>query len=112
MKMYSVDELIYECPVEALSSILGKKWVPGIIWSIKKNKIRFGELQRELDGCSKKMLIQQLDMLMEKGIILNDKKFINNTVESTYYLSESGLTLLPIMEHMIHWSNRNLICDK
>ena len=40
--MYSVDEIIYGCPVEALSSILGKKWVAEIIWQIKEQKIRFG----------------------------------------------------------------------
>lgn len=110
--MYSVDEMIYECPVEALSSILGKKWVAVIIWEIQEKKMRFGELQRAIEGCSKKMLIQQLDLLIEQGIIVNDKKEMNNTVESTYYLSNSGLRLLPVMEKMIVWSNSNLICNK
>lgn len=110
--MYSVDEMIYECPVEALSSILGKKWVAVIIWEIQEKKMRFGELQRAIEGCSKKMLIQQLDLLIEQGIIVNDKKEINNTVESTYYLSNAGLRLLPVMEKMIVWSNSNLICNK
>ncbi|MFR5266640.1 winged helix-turn-helix transcriptional regulator [Clostridium sp.] len=109
--MYSVEKIIYECPVEALSSILGKKWVASIIWEIKDKKMRFGELKRAIEGCSKKMLTQQLDLLIEQGIIINDKRLMNNVVESTYYLSESGLTLLPIMEKMIFWSDKNLICD-
>ena len=109
--MYSVDEMIYECPVEALSNILGKKWVAEIIWSIQEDKIRFGELLRNLEGCSKKMLSQQLELLINNNIIINDKKTINNIVESTYYLSKSGLLLLPIMEKMINWSNNNLICE-
>lgn len=110
--MYNVNKIIYGCPVEALSNILGKKWVATIIWSIKENKVRFGELQRAVDGCSKKMLIQQLDLLIENNIIVNDKKIANNTIESTYYLSESGVLLLPIMEKMIGWSNRNLSCGE
>lgn len=109
--MYDVDDLIYDCPVEALSNLLGKKWVAAIIWTIQDRKIRFGELQRALDGCSKKMLTQQLEHLIKQNIIINDKKSINNSVESTYYLSESGLTLLPIMEKMIVWSNSNISCD-
>lgn len=109
--MYSVDEMIYDCPVEALSNILGKKWVAEIIWSIQEEKIRFGELLRNLEGCSKKMLSQQLELLINNNIIINDKKTINNIVESTYYLSQSGLLLLPIMEKMINWSNNNLICE-
>ncbi|MDQ0150443.1 winged helix-turn-helix transcriptional regulator [Eubacterium multiforme] len=109
--MYSVDEMIYDCPVEALSNILGKKWVAEIIWSIQEEKIRFGELLRNLKGCSKKMLSQQLELLINNNIIINDKKTINNIVESTYYLSKSGLLLLPIMEKMINWSNNNLLCE-
>ena len=110
--MYNVDEIIYECPVEALSNILGKKWIAIMIWELQDNKLRFGELQRLIDECSKKMLTQQLDLLIDNDIIINDKKITNNIVESVYYLSESGLALLPIMEKMIYWSNRNLSCEK
>ncbi|MEW9076879.1 winged helix-turn-helix transcriptional regulator [Terrisporobacter glycolicus] len=110
--MFKIDEIIYDCPVEALSNILGKKWVAVIIWEIKSEKIRFGELQRKIEGCSKKMLTQQLDLLINNKIVVKEKKTINNTMESTYYLSDSGLKLLPIMESMIHWSNSNLSCDK
>lgn len=109
--MYKIDEIIYECPVEALANILGKKWVAGIIWNIKDEKIRFGELQRTLEGCSKKMLTQQLELLIDNNIIGNEKKITNNVVESTYYLSDSGLLLLPIMEKMISWSDSNLSCS-
>lgn len=109
--MYNVDEIIYDCPVEALSNILGKKWVAIIIWELQENKMRFGELQRAIDGCTKKMLTQQLELLIKNDIVINEKKVSKNTVESTYYLSESGLKLLPIMESMIYWSNKNLSCN-
>ena len=110
--MYDIDNTRYECPVEALSNILGKKWVAVIIWSMQDKKMRFGELQRVVEGCSKKMLNQQLEMLIDNNIIINDKKTVNNIVESTYYLSESGLLLLPVMDKMIRWSNANLSCEK
>lgn len=110
--MYDIDNTRYECPIEALSNILGKKWVAVIIWSMQDNKMRFGELQRVVEGCSKKMLNQQLEMLIDNNIIINDKKTVNNIVESTYYLSESGLLLLPVMDKMISWSNANLSCEK
>lgn len=110
--MYNIDEARYDCPIEALSNILGKKWVASIIWKLQHDKMRFGELQRSVDGCSKKVLAQQLDLLIENEIIINDKKVSNNIVESTYYLSESGIALIPIMHTMIHWSNLNLSCGK
>lgn len=108
--MYNIDDVIFDCPVEALSSILGKKWVAAIIWTINEKKVRFGELQRSLDGCSKKMLTQQLDLLISYKLVENDKKMENNIVESNYYLSETGLSLLPVMKGMIDWSNSNLTC--
>lgn len=111
-RVYNVDERIYDCPVEALSNILGKKWVSVILWNMQDEKIRFGELQRIVEGCSKKVLTQQLELLIDNNIIINDKKIANNVVESTYYLSDSGLLLLPIMEKMIYWSNSNLSCEK
>ncbi|CEN78613.1 HxlR family transcriptional regulator [[Clostridium] sordellii] len=29
--MYNIDEITYDCPVEALSNILGKRWVAIIV---------------------------------------------------------------------------------
>lgn len=108
--MFEADHIKYTCPVEALSSILGKKWVPNLIWNIRDGKKRFGELQREMEGCSKKMLTQQLELLIENEIVINEKSNTNNVLESFYYLSEKGNTLLPIIEKMILWGQENLIC--
>ncbi|MDM8129582.1 helix-turn-helix domain-containing protein, partial [Paraclostridium benzoelyticum] len=97
--------------VEALSSIVGKKWVARIVWEIQDSKIRFGELQRKIDGCSKKMLVQQLDLLVENNIVINNKKVVKNSIESTYYLSKSGLELLHVIANMIKWSNEHIVCN-
>jgi len=110
--MYTADQILYECPVEALSNILGKKWVAVILWTIQDKKIRFGELECLVEGCSKKVLTQQLNMLMENNIVINEKKSEHNTVESTYFLSDAGLALLPLMKEMRNWSDQNLACGK
>lgn len=52
--MYNIEEITYDCSVEALSNILSKKWVAIIIWELKNNKMRFGELQRVIEVCTKK----------------------------------------------------------
>ena len=52
-----------------------------------------------------------LDVLMEQGIVENEKVISGNTMESKYYLSETGLSLLPIVEQMIEWGNNHLTCD-
>lgn len=104
------DSNDFKCPIEALSNILGKKWVFNIIWFIKCEKKRFGEIEKYLVGCSKKVLSQQLDILIANNIVINKKQEINNKFESYYYLSDNGLELLEIIERMIVWSESNLKC--
>lgn len=108
--MYQVENQMFGCPIEALSSILGKKWIAAIIWNMQNQKLRFGELQRKMEGCSKKVLLSQLDVLLQNQIIIKEKKTENNIMESVYFLSESGYELLPIMKNMIEWSNHFLAC--
>lgn len=110
--MYNTEEAMFSCPIEALSTILGKKWIAIIIWKLQDRKMRFGELQREVEGCTKKMLTQQLEVLVQNGILVNEKTNKNNIVTSIYYLSDAGLKLLPIMEDMIYWSNHYLECGQ
>jgi len=107
-----IKQETYDCPVEALANLLGKKWIATIICTIKYEKKRFGELEKELEGCTRKMLIQQLELLMKQEIVSNQKEINGNSIESYYYLSEKGLTLLPLVEEMIAWGSKNLKCDK
>lgn len=109
--MYNIEDAMFSCPVEALSTILGKKWVAIIIWKLQDKKMRFSQLQKEVEGCTKKMLTQQLEVLIQNGILINEKSSNNNIVTSIYYLSDSGIELLPVMEKMISWSDHHLVCD-
>lgn len=110
--MFQVAHDIYDCPAEALASLLGKKWVATIIWTIQDQQIRFGELERQVKGCTRKMLIQQLDLLMKQEIVINNKETNGNSVESTYYLSEKGMSLLPLVGNMITWGREHLSCGE
>lgn len=113
-EFYKLDDLYddIDCPIQVLGTVLGKKWVGKIIWNLKDDKKRFGELQRALNGCSKKVLSQQLELLINYEIIINEKRGIRNTVESFYYLSEKGEELVPIITMMIKWGRGVMRCNK
>lgn len=87
------------CPVELTALILGKKWIPTIIFTLKDSGLRLGELQRLL-GCSKKILIEQLNILILHKIVENRKVYKGNSIESYYILTDCGEELLPILVDM------------
>lgn len=87
------------CPIEITALILGKKWVPTIIYLLKFETLRLGEIQK-LVGCSKKVLLDQLNLLIFYKIIEKNKISKGNTFESYYNLSDYGKELIPILEEM------------
>lgn len=93
------NKKIDHCPVELTALILGKKWIPTIIFRLKDTELRLGELQRLL-GCSKKILIEQLNLLIFHKIVENRKIYKENVIESYYSLTECGNDLLPILVDM------------
>ena len=90
-----IDET--NCPVKATMEIIGGKWKPIILYYLKDETRRFGELQRCIPHVTKKMLTQQLRELENDGIIKRKVfKVVPPKVE--YSLSEYGRTLRPILE--------------
>jgi len=73
-----------------------------ILWQLKDNPIRYGELRKSLQKITHKMLTQQLRKLEESGII---KRKVYPVVppKVEYSLTELGKTILPIIEGLNEW---------
>ena len=110
LKIVKEDEVSINCPIQALGAIIGKKWVGKIIWMLRDDKKRYGELQRMLPGCSKKMLSQQLELLIEYKIVINEKFEENNKIESFYFLTPKGQELVPVIHDMMEWGSDVMGC--
>ena len=109
---YTPDsEIKTECASEALALILGKKWVPRIIEILSQGSQRFGQLHKELDGASPKMLKQQLELIEAKGLIINHKHSQAIQVSNTYCYTEHGQRLVDIISAMKDWGSQHLQCD-
>jgi len=91
------------CPVESTLQIISGKWKSVILYHLfKEQTCHFGQLQRDLKDCSKRMLALQLNELEQDGII---KKNIYQTspLVTDYTLTEFGETLGPVIESMEQW---------
>ncbi|AUJ30491.1 winged helix-turn-helix transcriptional regulator [Liquorilactobacillus hordei] len=93
------------CPVESTLQIISGKWKAVILYHLIKNKIcHFGELQRTMKDCSRRMLVLQLKELEIDGII---EKTIYPVMppKTDYKLTSFGKTLIPVIKSMEEWGN-------
>jgi DNA-binding HxlR family transcriptional regulator len=97
-----------ECPFRQTLNTLDGKWKFAIIYELcKKDKYRFKELERQIDGITPRMLIKELKAL-EKSDIITRKQFAEIPPRVEYSLTKHGATLQPIMSVMSDWGTQHL----
>lgn len=96
------------CPVTATMDTIGGKWKLLILHLINNDIRRFGKMGMVLKDISKQMLTTQLRELEKDGII---KRTIYPEIPPRveYSLSAKGKSLLPIVELMKDWGNKNVL---
>ena len=94
------------CPVTQTMSVIGGKWKPIILFILRDQVRRFGEIKRFIPNITQKMLTQQLREL-EKDKIINRKVYPIVPPKVEYSLTEYGRTLIPILEAMAEWGEKH-----
>jgi DNA-binding HxlR family transcriptional regulator len=101
-KKVELEENFDKCPVETALDVLAGKWKILILWYLRRDTLRFNELQKMLPRVTQKMLIQKLRELEEDGIVHREVyPVVPPKVE--YSLTEYGKTLKPILKQMYLW---------
>jgi DNA-binding HxlR family transcriptional regulator len=97
----------YNCPVTHCMNKIGGKWKILILYAISKNCNRFSKLQKALPVISKQMLVNQLRELEDDKII---ERIIYPEIPPRveYKLTESGLSLMPVIGVMQDWGLKDL----
>jgi DNA-binding HxlR family transcriptional regulator len=98
---------VYNCPVEATLDVIGGKWKALILFWLRDQVCRFGELRRHIPGISERMLTQQLRELEDHGIVHREVyPVVPPRVE--YSLTPYGRTLRPITDLMCAWGKKHV----
>jgi DNA-binding HxlR family transcriptional regulator len=92
----AVDET---CPVCMTAEIVCGKWTLLLVRDLAEGHSRFCELERSLAGISPRTLSLRLRALDEQGIV-ERHTYPEVPPRVEYALTEKGLALLPIIEHM------------
>ena len=94
------------CGLDAAVSVIGGKWKALILWALSVEPRRTGELRRELDGVSEKVLIQQLRELERDGIVM---RTVHDQVppKVVYALTPRGASLERALAPLGEWGERH-----
>ena len=98
---YSIVDLP-KWPVTGLLQLIGGKWKPVILYCLRTDKRRFGEISARIPGLSRKVLTQQLKELEEDGL-LTRKQFNEIPPRVEYELTMLGKSLEPVLNEMEKW---------
>ena len=94
-------------PFTATWRVIGGKWKGVIWWRLSNGLGRFGELQRAIPQVAKKTLTQQLREMERDGIV-HREVYPETPPRVEYSLTESGLSLGPVIEAMCVWGDGHL----
>jgi DNA-binding HxlR family transcriptional regulator/CheY-like chemotaxis protein len=92
----------YSCPVEVTIKAVGGKWKCLILWWLRRDARRFGELKLLISSITQKVLTQQLKELEKEGLIYRES-FPESPPRVEYSLTPHGQTFTPITELMCEW---------
>lgn len=95
-----------DCPLRLTMSLLGSKWKSCILDELRHRSLRPSELHKLLPEATPRVLDLQLKELVEDGLV---SKTISPELppRSEYSITELGKTLIPIIDAMIDWGNKN-----
>ena len=93
--------------VEQAFKVLEGRWKLLILFHLFGGKIlRFSQLERAIPAISQKMLIQQLRLMENDGMV---RRIVHHQVppKVEYALTDWGQTLCPALDALLKWAARN-----
>ena len=92
------------CGVKITMEVMGGKWKSCILLELNKRSMRPSEIHREFSDASPRVIDQQLKELEMHGMI-RKKIFAELPPRSEYSITETGRTLIPIINQIENWGN-------
>ena len=103
-----LNSIIEICPVRNVVARFGNKWALLVILVISENEpIRYNELGRKIPDISSRVLSNTLRILEADGLI-NRQFYQEVPPRVEYSLTETGLSLVPIIIKLTEWAQNNM----
>ncbi|MCW8878141.1 MAG: helix-turn-helix transcriptional regulator [Kangiellaceae bacterium] len=100
-----------ECPVTTAIDVIGGKWKVIILYQLRGNTLRFGELRKRIPKITQKMLTQQLREL-EKDKLVERKVYPEVPPRVEYTPTELADKLNPALDMLCEWGGEYQLAHK
>lgn len=97
------DIKLVHCPALVTIQVISGKWKTRILWLLRSESMKFGELKRSLKGISAKMLTEHLRQLENDEVIANITDDQGYQKTSIYEFTPYGRTLIPVLDSIGNW---------
>lgn len=105
--MKEINAAYITCPIRQVISRFCDKWSLLVLYTIYANgTMRFGEIHKQMDDISQKMLSATLKRLQESHLIVR-KQYPQIPPRVEYSLTEMGSSLMPNILILISWSKEH-----
>jgi len=102
MSKLNIKEREFNNSIELSLDVIGGKWKMPILWLLKDDSKRYGELKKSLPGVTHKMLTQQLREL-ESDEIISRKVYPEVPPKVEYTLTLLGKSVIPVIDLLREW---------
>lgn len=84
----------YTCPLELVHDMIRGKWKTIILWRLRLGPTSLAKLERDIEGITQKMLLEQLKELIDYGFV-EKKIYEGYPLRVEYFLTEDmGMQIL------------------
>ena len=97
-----------DCPLRLTMSLIGSKWKSCILDELRNKSLRPSELHKIFPEATPRVLDIQLKNLVEDGLV-SKTIYPELPPRSEYAITPLGMSLIPIIDAMIDWGNKNKI---
>lgn len=102
------NSIIEICPIRNVVARFGNKWALLVILILSENgSTRFNQLGKLIPDISTKMLSGTLQTLEADGLI-SRTVYPEVPIRVEYKLTETGLSLVPIIQQLTDWAQQNM----
>ncbi len=95
--------LVRNCPFAYTLAQMGRRWRPALLWKLRAGPLHFAELARQLPRASEKMLTQEIQALVDAGLVERSAQ----PGRTVYALTARGHELAPVLAAMYDFGERH-----